>query len=835
MKLRGGIALLAVLAGGPLLMSWSAANMPGTDEGLRLEIEELAEAESWDEVAETLAPYFAGGEEAVWAHHQYGKALLELKDLDKSAFHLDRAMQMMVSAGEDSGKDYRVVRGLLEEADPISGRRRLLFTKAKRILTDATERLLRDGHDAQTLDLLERLSWLFSPEEDAELIATLERLRVADQEVDLDAAGDKETIGSERPTLNVESKHYLLECNLEEEVTQAVGETMDDIFQAYVQIYLDGEIDRVPLDKAKIRIFGSWEHMVETYPGQAYTPGLGGWWSPSENKVTNYDTRERSGSLDEMLGTLFHEASHQFMTTLSKRGGWSPAWLNEGTACFFEGAKAMQDHRVLWPDAATSRLRSLAYMLPNPGGSIPTVDMVIGYDKPGSYPGEYYAFGWGLVYYFQEYEDPDTLAYVWRPYYQEYLQRVTTEGGHPRKLFDEVFLADGNPGGFEKFEDFAESWQDWIMNEVKPLHSGNQPRSLRLARVDKYLAAAEKAKVRKKGGVSEAELLERALRDLEHVRTDIDRIDIPDGDLIMQEIAVLERLDRDSAEAWMIQQVLDLADEGYYQGLDDETYLGLTARLDDINEDYRSMNLVRNRTRSLRKDFRKLLAEYEELGIYPLRSYTLAALAGDTLKDPELREKADELRKLASAGGTLAGTITPLAGEEWFGLWSAQPDDFKAEATTVTISKEDGPMGMALKDIEVSGEYEIRGKLIRDGEITFSSFHGVVVAASEEDSWLIVGIDRKGEIGLRNAVWSGDSVTLDKIKIRSNLEEPLEDDHDPQITIHVYPEGELTVTVDDQEPVEISLDWEMPRRAHPGIFTKASRTTLENFVIENYP
>ena len=837
MNLRGGAVLLAVLAGGPWLTPRSAGAVTGED--LQAEIVQLADSESWDEVAASLAAYFESGGESIWAHHRYGQALFELERLDEAAFHLDRAMGMMVSAGEDAGKEFRVVRGLLKRADPLSSKRTAFFAKLKRYFKEGAVDLLEDGHDDLALDLLERCAWLLSPKEDAELITTLEQLRVADEEVDLDAEGEGRGADADRPLIQLESAHYRLACNLEPEVTQAVADTMDDIFQAYVQIYLDGKEDLIPLDKAELRIFGSWETMTATYPGQAYTPGLGGWWSPSENKVTNYDTRDRTGSLDEMLGTLFHEASHQFMTALSKRGGWSPAWLNEGTACFFEGAKAMQDSRVLWPDAATNRLRSLSYMLPLQGqGNIPTVADVIGFNRPGSYPGEYYAFGWGLVYYFQQYEDPDTLAYVWRPYYQDYLQRVTSEGGNPRELFDEVFLADGNPGDFASFEDFADAWQDWILEDVRPMHTGNQPRNLRLQRVEMYLEAAEKAKTFKRGGVSEAELLGRALRDLVHVRTAIDRIDTPDGEVAMQEALVLRRLGRDGAEAWSIQQVMDLSDEGYWDGLTDEAYAELADRLGEINEDYRSMGKARNRQRALRRDFRSLLQEYLEQPGYPLRAYTLAAVAGDALKDPHLRTEADRLRREASASGTLAGTIQPLDGDEWFTTWSGKADTFEHAEARLEVAKDFGPFGFVCRDLELSGEYELRGRLVREGDVgSIGSFHGVVVSGMEDGSWIIVGIDNKGQVGAYEALWDNGSTTLTSLDdhVYDELEEPLADDQDPMLTIRVLPEGELTVTVDDQPPVEISLPTEMPRRSHPGIFAKSGRTILESFVIENYP
>ena len=88
-----------------------------------------------------------------------------------------------------------------------------------------------------------------------------------------------------------------------------------------------------------------------------------GWWSPGENKVTCYDTRTTTTSLDWMLETLFHEASHQFMTQLESKGGSAPAWLNEGTASYFEGARLLANGTVQTNLIPESRLRGLMYMI----------------------------------------------------------------------------------------------------------------------------------------------------------------------------------------------------------------------------------------------------------------------------------------------------------------------------------------------------------------------------------------------------------------------------------------------------------------------------------------
>jgi len=341
--------------------------------------------------------------------------------------------------------------------------------------------------------------------------------------------------------------------------------------------------------------------------------------------------------------------------------------------------------------------------------------------------------------------------------------------------------------------------------------------------------------VRKTGGVSEADLLERALGDVEYVRTQIDSEDLPDGEIALREAGVLRRLGRDGAEAWMVQLCLDLSDEGLWDGLDDEAYDELNDRLSRINKSYLSLSLIRNRTRALRRDARELLAEYLAEGNFELRAYTFAAMAGSTLRDPELRSEADRLRAKAAATGTLAGSIESLNGEVWSSIYSERPDKFTHSKDEVLLSSEFGPGGQICEDLDVSGEYELRGTLGREGEFGRGTVHGIVVAGTIAGDWTIVGIDRAGKLVVMNCTAEGGGVTTADIDVDENLAEPLEESASPRIKVRVFAEGSLIITVDDQPPVEVELPYEMPRRSHPGIFAKSGRTKLSSLVIENYP
>ena len=384
------------------------------------------------------------------------------------------------------------VRKRLWEIDPLARSRTSLTNKCNKELVPSCEALVKHGHLQRAGELLLGIEPLTAGPERDLVRSLIKKVQDATSEVDLDEAGSG-TLKGVSQKRSIVSDHYRLEANLEANVAQLVADTMDDIFGSYVRLYLDGDESRLTGGKVTIRIHENWTKMTDEWPGGERPSGLGGWWEPGAQKVTCYDTRTDSGTLDDMLGTLFHEASHQFMSMLAARGGgWAPAWLNEGTASFFEGAKAMADRRVLWPDAARGRLESLFEILTR--GLLKAED-VIGFSDPGSYPGIMYPYGWGLVYFLQEFEDPDSLEYVWRPYYSEYRERITTTrpAVNSLELFEEVFLAAGNPGGFSSLRDFEQGFRDWIVDEIRPLHFGAARRERREARIERYLALADSA------------------------------------------------------------------------------------------------------------------------------------------------------------------------------------------------------------------------------------------------------------------------------------------------------------------------------------------------------
>lgn len=769
-----------------------------------------------ESVLELLEGFLAASPDNAQALALYADSLVEVGRADEGAHHYDRALRVLENEGESRSSFFRDVRKRLNSADPLAQRRQSCINKAVNDLTESCEVLMEHGHVERALPVLRGLSVVATGSDKRNVDSMLEEAESQFARVDLDAAGS----GGGHATITHQAAHYTVEADLEPAVVELVGRTMDDIFASYVQIYLDGEESRLRGSKVRLRIHADWDEMTDEWPGENPTPGLGGWWSPSEQRVVCFDTRTSDGTLDVMLGTLFHEASHQFMTMLSTRGGWAPAWLNEGTASFFEGSVAMADGTVLWPDAAKRRLYNLNALLQT--GAL-GLENVVGWNSPASYPGEMYSFGWGLVYYLQEYEDPETLEHVWRPYYSEYRERITTDTDRPNsmELFEEVFLARNNPGGHEEFSDFAAAWRDWIVNDVYPRHYSSNRRELRLERIDRYLEAAADAAL----DDTRAELRRRALRELQILRNNIDDPNDPDPTLVLREVEILRELGEDAREAAGIELVLDLWEAGALDLSDDEAE-ELEDRMYRIDRENEHPRRARARINNIKRRARGILEQYDELEEpLPLRTRTFCEEMGNVVGDTAV---------LLARATQLSGTAVerpagmdgaPLEGGRWARLRGEDPDEFEANATRIALSCEDGPALRALVDQPQSGRFQYAAQLVRSGESGFRTGHGLVVAAEEFGDWIVVAIDGSGRLVVEQWYELDGELDMDRIE-RVVFDVPVEEEEQPWIAVLVDPSGSLEITVGEREPVQVELDDALPESVLLGAFVREGGVEL---------
>ncbi|MAF64369.1 MAG: hypothetical protein CMJ84_01745 [Planctomycetes bacterium] len=828
---RAGALLCALLALPPEAGAYAAE--PDAADGVHERAETFLEGKDYEAAAKLLREHLMRTGDDARARELIGRALLHLDRPDEAAHHLAVAVSLIEAGGDTRGA--RNARRDLGRADGLSSRRDRIFRDITSKLLKAAESLHENGHAQRALDLLGRIAPVAAGKEAKKVDSLHQKVRAAFQEIDLDSASVERTEAGAWPLIELESAHYKLRCNLEREVVQLVADTMDDIHAYYVSLYLDGDESAISGARATIRIHPDREKMLEHWGGGGEGPA--GWWSPGENKVTCYDTRTNGGSLDQMLLTLYHEASHQFMTALSRKGGWAPAWLNEGTSTFFEGAVAMADHRVLWPDAAIGRLRNLTSMLEHDSG--PSLTEVIGYSGRGSYPGEYYAFGWGLVYFMQQYEDPATLEYVYRPLYARYRERITSRGGNSMELFGGVFLSADSPLDHETFADFERDWRRWILEEVKPMHIGPaaKRRERRAAAAGRYLEAAAAAGGGRKTTAVEREFLARALGHIEYVRTKIDKEDGPDLGLLIQQIEVLTRLDRPEACAPLIEQVLDGCDDGSFE-LDEEPYADFEKRLRTLDRRNWALRNARSRIAGLTRAARRLAEDYLEADPpLLLRAYTFAAEAGTALGDgEELLPLAAQLRGRAREAGLLLGEVRSLAARkaDWTTTFSAPAKRFDPSSPSGIRIASVRPSAYVNTVLAVGVEYELRARLRRVGEVFMSSVHGLVVHASADGDWIVFGIGREGRAGLWHITPTEGGGALSRSMQKLFLERPVEPDEHPRVVAHVAGR-QLTVVVEGRQALEIELPEDLAPARHAGVFVKDGECLFEDAVIELYP
>ncbi|MCA9001992.1 MAG: hypothetical protein KDB61_08720, partial [Planctomycetes bacterium] len=302
---------------------------------------------------------------------------------------------------------------------------------------------------------------------------------------------DKKNTTWENP-YEIKGKYYIVRSDMGYDYTHAFLNAMEQMNAFYRGVF-DYKVRGGTMRSCRIDVYKNREEFdrVELENrGQPISPNVGGFFVPGENRVATYDSRSTGGTIDDLWSTLFHEASHQF--TRAVLPGLLLTWLNEGTASYFEGAFLQPGGSVATNRIPKTRLRSLYMLLGfvkgekgdyvqarKPHPNAPTLEQVITYYRPGSYPGEYYPFGWGLVYFFHNYEN-EASERIYLPIYKEFMLTYKSGGDHDIKArFVEYFVTKAAVPGVDTFEKFEEHWMTWI-RDLYDIHYGGPEQSLKL-------------------------------------------------------------------------------------------------------------------------------------------------------------------------------------------------------------------------------------------------------------------------------------------------------------------------------------------------------------------
>jgi hypothetical protein len=196
-----------------------------------------------------------------------------------------------------------------------------------------------------------------------------------------------------------QSRHYLVQSDLDSVTPEEIADAMETMHRVYRAIFQPrGEIKRVTIKAYRTREeFDAHEAGVQAE--------VHGFYSPQSNTIALYDPRNEGPGRNPrpfaaFWTTLFHEAAHPFTHEVAKEP--LPAWLNEGSACFFEGWRREPGGRIEAGGVPTGRLRELVEIL---DAGRPDLKSVLSWHENGALPGSHYPVGWALVEFSFHYED----------------------------------------------------------------------------------------------------------------------------------------------------------------------------------------------------------------------------------------------------------------------------------------------------------------------------------------------------------------------------------------------------------------------------------------------
>ena len=279
----------------------------------------------------------------------------------------------------------------------------------------------------------------------------------------------------------LEGEHYVTQTDAGYEVlvrSAAAMEQMNAFYRVFFQYGVEEHGKKVP--RIDLRIFRDSAEYLELGSGPPVK------WSGGQFTGDSVETYIGPGGFQEVTGTLFHEAAHQFVSLATSAAGW----LNEGLASFFEGSRLLANGTVITNLPADHRLFPLAermekgWMRSADDGITADPDVVpptaptfrIVLENDYDWGPAWYAPTWGVVYFLYNYQDPTDGRFVYRGAFREYIDRSGgLTGDAAVKTFEEIVL--GQPEaptrGVEfpadasalptTVDDLSALWKEWIL------------------------------------------------------------------------------------------------------------------------------------------------------------------------------------------------------------------------------------------------------------------------------------------------------------------------------------------------------------------------------------
>ena len=333
------------------------------------------------------------------------------------------------------------------------------------------------------------------------------------------------------------SKFYEIETTMDYAFFETLSAAMDQMNEFYRSVYdMKKKSPRARIIVHRKR--SDFDRITQKLTGQPITSeGVGGFWLVGAKTVNTFDRSmgDPNQTRADLWATLFHEASHQFMSIImdksEKRNYSIPAWLSEGAASYFEGCIIKADGTILKNNIAEPRLRSWWY-LEHSDDRKSLKDLVAHERNAGpdivrhtrSYEGEFYPYGWAFVYFLLNYEEGDLRVssaitpgqgipaehktvrkagrLVYRQAYLDYIEFFSKEGNkdndqfYPWEMAQKFFIDDIKDPDVPNWDAFENRWRTFTNSLYGELLTGPEFADVLQARCRGYLLADDYERAR---------------------------------------------------------------------------------------------------------------------------------------------------------------------------------------------------------------------------------------------------------------------------------------------------------------------------------------------------
>ena len=276
-------------------------------------------------------------------------------------------------------------------------------------------------------------------------------------------AHDKKTLKWNKAASR-DTPHYRVKTNAGWRMLNAAAESMESVHAFYREIWgivpdppigrPDPDLRDITVPSIDLYIYRDREEYLKRSGAPEWSGGV---FKGSEVATFDYSGGADGESYRDSIKTLFHEASHQFMSVAV---GNVPSFVNEGIACLFEGIDILPNGTIRRDLPVMNYLNDLDQRIRN--GSFDSLADVM--DPVKGNESDFYSPRWGLFYYLRMCVD-DQGAYIYRDLLEDYIYEFKRgTPGNTVEHFENFFLIPtAGSTGVENFSEFESTWRKWIL------------------------------------------------------------------------------------------------------------------------------------------------------------------------------------------------------------------------------------------------------------------------------------------------------------------------------------------------------------------------------------